>query len=94
MKNKNFTSNDSNLERLHSLQNNLTNTIETTKQQYFANIVKKLFDSNAGSKTCWPILKCFYGVGKFPVFCIIFMKTNLLPISEKGLNFQRKLFFC
>ena len=41
MKNKDFTNNDSNLERFRSLQNNLTNTTETTKQQYFARIAKK-----------------------------------------------------
>ena len=87
VKNKNFTNNDNNWERLHLLQNNFTNTIETTKRQYFANIVKKLFDSNTDSKIYWSILKCFYGVETFPVFCIIFMKTNLLLISEKGLNF-------
>ena len=32
VKNKDFTNNDSNLERFHSLQNNFFNTIETTKQ--------------------------------------------------------------
>ena len=42
VKNTDFTNNHSNLERFHSLQNNLTNTIETTKQQCFAKIAKKL----------------------------------------------------
>ena len=32
VKNKDFTNNDSNLERFHSLQNNFFNTIETTNQ--------------------------------------------------------------
>ena len=36
VKNANFTNNDSNLERFCSLQNNLTITTKTAKQQYFA----------------------------------------------------------
>ena len=32
VKNKDFTNNDSNLERFRSLQNNFINTIETAKQ--------------------------------------------------------------
>ena len=50
-KNKYFTNNNSNLERLRSLQNNLTNITETIKQQYMAQFVKKLFDPNISSKT-------------------------------------------
>ena len=38
VKNTDFTNDDKNLERFSSLQNNLTNTIETTKQ----NISQKL----------------------------------------------------
>ena len=40
-KNKDFRKNDSILERFLSLQINLTNTIETTKQQNFAKLAKK-----------------------------------------------------
>ena len=49
VKNKDFTNNDSNLERLHlhSLQNNLNNIIETTKQKYFAKIVNKLSEKSS-----------------------------------------------
>ena len=42
MKNKDFTINDSNLERLHSLQNNLANKTGTTNQQCFAKFSKKI----------------------------------------------------
>ena len=68
VKNTDFTNNDSNLERFRSLQNNLTITIETAKQQYFAKIAKKLSDPNISSKTYWSILKCFL-TGK-KVLCI------------------------
>ena len=56
VKNKGFTNN---LDRFRSLQNNLKNTIKTTKQQCFAKISKKLSDPNINSKTYWYILKCF-----------------------------------
>lgn len=38
VKNKDFTNNG--LERLHSLQNNFTNTVQATKQQYFVKIAE------------------------------------------------------
>ena len=87
VKNIDFTNNDSNLERFCSLQNNLTITIEIAKQQYFANIAKKLSDPNISSKTYWSILKCFLTGKKFPVFRLFFTITDLLPISEKRLNY-------
>ena len=46
VKNTDFTNNDSDLERFRSLQNYLTITTETAKQQYFAKIAKKLSDPN------------------------------------------------
>ena len=66
VKNKDFTNNDCNLERLHSLQNNLTNTIETTKQQYFAKIAKKISDPIFRSNTYWSIRNCFLMGKKVP----------------------------
>ena len=42
MKNKDFTINDSNLERLLSPHNNLANTAGTTNQQCFAKFSKKI----------------------------------------------------
>ena len=68
MKNKDFTNNDVNLERLSSLQNNLNNTTETVKQQCFAKIAKKLSELNINTKTYWSILKSFL-TGK-NVLCI------------------------
>ena len=59
VKNTDFTNNDSNLKRFCLLQNNLTITIDTAKQQYFAKIAKKLSDPNISSKTYWSILECF-----------------------------------
>ena len=59
VKNADFTNDEINLERFRSLQNNLNNAIETTKQQYFAKIAKKLSDPNISSKTYWSISKCF-----------------------------------
>ena len=49
VKSKDFTNNDRNLEIFRSLQNNLTNIIKTTKQQYFAKIAKKVSDPNINS---------------------------------------------
>ena len=39
-----FVSNSSNLERFSSLQNKLSRLIETSKQEYFSKIAKKLSD--------------------------------------------------
>ena len=91
-KNKDFAVNDSDLERLRSLQNNLINTIETTKQQYFAKITKKLSDPNIRSKIYWSILKIFLTGKKFTVLCLHFMKTDLLLISGKRLTYL--IVFC
>ena len=43
VKNRGFGNNNSGLESLRLLQNNLSNIIETTKQQYFAKICQKNF---------------------------------------------------
>ena len=72
VKNTYFTNNDSNLERFCSLQNNLTITIETAKQQYFAKIAKQLSDPNISSKTYLSILQCFLTSKKVPCIPPIF----------------------
>ena len=59
VKNADFANNDNNLKRFCSLQNNLTITVETAKQQHFAKIAKKLSDPNISSKIYWSILICF-----------------------------------
>ena len=78
VKNTDFTKNDINLERFCSLQNNLTNTVETTKQQYFAKIAKKLSDPNISSKTYWSVLKCFLTGEKVPCIMPIFHKNRFI----------------
>ena len=78
VKNTDFTNNDINLERLRSLQNNLTNTIETTKQQYFAKIAKKLSDPTISSKTYWSILKCFLTGKNVPCILPIFHENRFI----------------
>ena len=78
MKNRDFTNNDINLERFRSLQNNLANTIETTKQQYFAKIAKKLSDPNISSKTYWSILKYFLTDKKVPCIPPIFHENRFI----------------
>ena len=46
-----FVNNDSNLERFSSLQKNLSSLMETSKQECFSKIAKKLSDLNTSSKT-------------------------------------------
>lgn len=46
VKNKDFTNNG--LERLHSLRNNLTNTVQATKQQYSAKIAENFAKNPTG----------------------------------------------
>ena len=50
-KNKGSVNNNSNLETSSSLQKNLSSLIETSKQEYFSKIAKKLFDPNTRSKS-------------------------------------------
>ena len=92
LKYKDFTNHESNLEWFRSFQNNLTNTIETTKQQYFAKMSEKLSDPNITSKIYWSILKCFLTGKKVPYILPFFTKTDLLPISEKRLNYLTLIF--
>ena len=85
VKNTDFTNNDINLERFRSLQNNLSNTIETTKQQYFVNIAKKLSDNNMSSKTYWSILKCFLKGKKVSCIPPIFLENrSITDFTEKA----------
>lgn len=64
-----FRNIDSNFERLLSIQVNLSNIIETPKQQYFTKIDKKLSNNNVGTNTHWSILKSFL-LGK-NILCIV-----------------------
>ena len=82
-----FVNNSSNLERFSSLQNKLISLNETSKQEYFLKIVKKLSDPSISSETYWAILKSFLRVKRFLVFLLFFMKTNLLLTSGKRLSY-------
>ena len=84
MKNTDFTNKASNLERFCSLQNNLTITIETAKQQTFAKKSKTLFDPNISSETYWSILKSFLTGKKVPYFQPIFHENRFIT------NFRAK----
>ena len=55
MKNKGSINNNSYLEKFSSLHKNLSSLIETSKQEYFSKIAKKLSNPNTSSKTYWPI---------------------------------------
>ena len=78
VKNTDFTNNSSNLERFCLLQNNLTITVETAKQQYFAKIAKNFSDPNISSKTYWSILKCFLTGKKVPCIPPIFNENRFI----------------
>ena len=78
VKNKDFTINDSNLERLRLLHYNLTSTAETTKQQYFAKIAKKLCNPNISSKTYRSILKSFLMGKNVPCIPPIFHENRFI----------------
>lgn len=78
VKNKDFTNNDSDLEKLLSLQNNSTNTTGTTKQEYFAKTAKSLSSPNTSSKTYKPILKYFSKAKKGPCIPRVFHKSKFI----------------
>ena len=89
VKNTDFTNNDSNLERFCSLQNNLTNTIETATQQYFAKFAKKLSETNISSKTYWSISKCSLTGKKVPCIPPTFHKNiSISNFKEKAELFK------
>ena len=92
VKNTDFTNNDSNLERFRSLQNNLNNTTETTKHQYFATIAKKLSDPNINSKTYWSILKCFLTGKKVPCIPPIFLENRFITDFREKAELFNSLF--
>ena len=54
---KGFLNNSSNLERFSSLLSKLSSLIETSRQEYFSKIAKKVSDPSISSKTNWSILK-------------------------------------
>ena len=56
---KGFVNNYSSLESFSSLQNKSSSLIETSKQECFSKIAKKLFDTSIISKTYWSSLKSF-----------------------------------
>ena len=78
VKNKDNVKNNSYLEKFSSLQKNLSCLIETSKQEYFSKIVKKLSDPNTSSKTYWSILKSLLTGKKVPCIPPIFHKHKFI----------------
>ena len=68
------------LKRLRSLRINLNNTIETTKEQYFANIANKLSNPNISSKNYWSILKSFLKDKKVSCIPPIFHENRFITV--------------
>ena len=93
VKNTYFANNDSNLERFCSLQNNLTITIETAKQQFLQKLPNNYLTLILAQKHISLSCNAFQQVKRFPVFHPFFTKTDLLPFLEKRLNYLT-LFFC
>ena len=78
MNEKDFVNNSSNLERLSFLQRNLSSLIETSKQEYFSKIAKKLCDPSISSKTYWYILKSFLTDIKVPWISPVFHENKFI----------------
>ena len=78
MKNKGSVNNNSYLEKFSSLQKNLSSLIETSKQEYFSKIAKKLSDPNTSSKTYWSILKSLLTGEKVPYIPPIFHDNKFI----------------
>ena len=59
---KGFLNNSNNLQKFRTLQNKLSCLIETSNQEHFSKIAKKLSDPSISSKTHWYIYKkCLTG---------------------------------
>ena len=71
-----FVNNSSNLKKFSSLQNKWSSLIETSKQEFFSKIAKKLSDPSISSKTYWSILKNFLTRKKVPCIPSIFHENK------------------
>ena len=56
----------------------MNSLIETSKQEYFSKIAKKLSDPNTSSKTYWSILKSFLTGKKVPCIPLIFHDNKFI----------------
>ena len=89
MKNKGSVNNNSYLEKFSSLQKNLSSLIETSKQEYFSKIAKKLSDPNTSAKTYWSILKSLLTGEKVPWIPPIFRDNKFITeFREKAALFN------
>ena len=84
MNNKGSVNNNSYLEKFSSLQKNLSSLIETSKQEYFSKIAKKLSDPNTSSKTYWSILKSLLTGKKVSWIPPIFHDKFIADFREKS----------
>ena len=78
MNEKPFVNSSSNLERLSFFQRNLSSLTETSKQEYFSKIAKKLCDPSFSSKTYWYILKSFLTGIKVPWISPVFHENEFI----------------
>ena len=78
MGNKTFLNNNRNLETFSYLQKSLSSSIETSKQEYFSKIAKKLSDPAIWSKTYGSILKSVLMGKKVSFVTHIFHENNFL----------------
>ena len=78
MNEKPFVNSSSNLERLSFFQRNLSSLTETSKQEYFSKIAKKLCDPSFSSKTYWYILKSFLTGIKVPWISPVFHENKFI----------------
>ena len=82
---KSVVNTSSNLERFSSPQNKLSSLIETSKQEYFPKIAKKLSDPSISSKIYWSILKIFLTGKNVPCIPPIFHENKFITdFSEKA----------
>ena len=74
-------------ENFTSLQIQLSDLIETRKQDYHFRLTEKLRYRNTSPKVYWSLLKTFLNNKKIPCISPIFMKMILLLIFRKKLKF-------
>ena len=69
------------------LQIQLSDLIETRKENYHIRLTEKLRDRNTSPKAYWSLLKTFLNNKKIPCISPILMKIMSLLIARKKLKF-------
>ena len=89
---KGFVNNSSNLKKFSSLQNKRSSLTETSKQEFFSKIAKKLSDPSISSKTYWSILKNFLTGKKVPCIPSIFYENKFFTDFRKNAKLFNSFF--